>query len=90
MGLVHSDIKGKNILVDHYGVARIADFGVAVVFEHTGIASGTGGGGTKEYQAPELRNGTVQRSTRRSDIYALGTVIWEVNKSSSNLRTNGC
>jgi serine/threonine-protein kinase len=69
-GVIHRDFKPANVMLDGSGKVRITDFGLA------GAAGEILRAGTPAYMAPEqLAGGEV---TARSDIYALGLVLYEV------------
>src|SRR5690606_21320671 len=71
-GLLHRDLKPANIMIDREGRARITDFSLAAV---AGTASDIRAG-TPAYMAPEQLAG--REVTARSDIYALGLVLYEL------------
>jgi len=71
-GVIHRDLKPANVMIDGDGRARITDFGLAV----TGPQAGGEVAGTPAYMAPEQMLGAP--ATVRSDIYALGLLIYEV------------
>ena len=76
--VVHRDLKAHNIMRDARGVVRVMDFGIAKAL---GMASGgatlTGQiVGTPEYMSPEQARG--DQIDFRSDIYALGVVVFEI------------
>lgn len=77
-GVVHRDVKPANILIDLEGDAYLSDFGIAKVLEGvTGHLTETGATvGTPAYMAPEQSMG--QQVDARSDIYALGVVLYEM------------
>ena len=72
-GVLHRDLKPANIMIDGRGRAKIADFGLAGA---AGIHGAEARAGTPQYMAPEqVSGGTL---TERTDIYALGLVLYEV------------
>src|SRR5437764_4924433 len=75
-GVVHRDIKPANILIGQDGMVKVADFGIAKAalgddMTQTGTALGTA-----RYLAPEQVDGGLP--DRRSDIYSLGVVLYEM------------
>jgi len=75
-GIVHRDLKTPNIMIDTAGVARLMDFGVAKRLTDGTLTSTGQVVGTPEYMSPEQAQG--HRVDHRSDIYALGVVVYEV------------
>jgi eukaryotic-like serine/threonine-protein kinase len=71
-GVLHRDLKPANVMLDGEGNVRITDFGLAVV---EGDASAMHAG-TPQYMAPEQLAG--QRASVKTDIYALGLVLFEI------------
>jgi len=73
-GVLHRDLKPSNIMVDSQGRVFITDFGLAAV---TGeLREAQAREGTPAYMAPEQLAGS--EVTARSDIYALGLVLYEM------------
>ena len=73
-GIIHRDIKPSNILFSSQHRATLADFGIAKDQNKAGNTT-TFGGGTATYMSPEQAEGLPL--TRATDIYSLGTVIYE-------------
>ena len=77
-GVLHLDVKPKNLLFTSAGVMKVADFGIAQVVSE-GATLVTHGGevlGTPAYIAPEQAMGNAL--TPAADIYAAGTVLYEL------------
>jgi Tol biopolymer transport system component/tRNA A-37 threonylcarbamoyl transferase component Bud32 len=78
-GVIHRDIKPENILL-HDGQALVADFGIALAMTQAGGTRMTETGmslGTPYYMSPEQAMGE-REITARSDVYALGAVLYEM------------
>jgi eukaryotic-like serine/threonine-protein kinase len=77
-GVVHRDLKPENIMVDDQDRIKIIDFGIALKEDARRIthASVTPALGTPDYISPEQVKG--QRGDQRSDIYALGAMLYEM------------
>src|SRR5262245_5234484 len=78
-GVLHRDLKTPNIMRDGRGVVRLLDFGIAKLLTPSGTLAVTAVQrvvGTPEYMSPEQIRG--DDLDERSDIYALGVVIFEI------------
>ncbi len=73
LGVVHRDVNPPNILLSSVGEVKLCDFGIAKARDHS-----TRGGlkGKFGYMSPEQAHGRPLDA--RSDIYALGVVLWEM------------
>ena len=77
-GVVHRDLKPENIMVDAEDRIKIIDFGIALKEDARRIthATVTPALGTPDYISPEQVKG--QRGDQRSDVYALGAMLYEM------------
>ena len=74
-GIVHRDVKPANVMVMKNGLIKITDFGIAQMSSASRTVSGMVMGSPK-YMSPEQVVG--QAVDGRSDIFALGVVIYEM------------
>lgn len=80
--IVHRDLKPANVLFSSSGEPKIGDFGLAKVLyereESSVDVTRTGEAvGTPRYMAPEQASGAVALIGPRTDVYTLGTLLYE-------------
>jgi predicted Ser/Thr protein kinase len=77
--ILHRDFKSANVLIDKFGAARIADFGLSKL---TSKEMTTLGKKTDDIQwsAPEIIQSTGDNHafSEASDVYSFGVVMWEI------------
>jgi serine/threonine protein kinase len=82
--IVHRDVSPQNVLIGHNGHVKLIDFGIAKSQRVSRHATGGAVLGKLGYMAPEqLRVAPVDR---RTDLYALGVMLWEMLTSRSLFR----
>ncbi len=77
-GAVHRDLKPANILIPKKGPPKVADFGLAHLMQADSLLTRSGTQlGTPVYMAPEQARGANNQITARTDVYALGAILYE-------------
>jgi len=101
-GVIHRDLKPRNIMVGRYGEVLVMDWGLAkVVGEHEAVSTVRSGRdseldafrtltglavGTPAYMSPEQARGETAAIDQRSDIYCLGVLLYEMLSGESPYR----
>ncbi len=80
-GVLHRDLKPSNVLVDRHGVPHVLDFGLAkdTLDDAVTLVSMTGQVvGTLPYMSPEQARGNHDQVDIRTDVYALGVMLYRL------------
>ncbi len=78
-GVVHRDLKPANMMIDGDGQPHLMDFGLAR--RDVGEITVTMDGqvlGTPAYMSPEQAQGEAHTADRRSDVYSLGVILFQL------------
>jgi serine/threonine-protein kinase len=77
-GVLHRDLKPGNILITREGQPKVSDFGLAKLLGENAAHTQSGAiVGTPSYMAPEQAAGHVHDVGPATDVYALGTILYE-------------
>ncbi|MFK7929205.1 MAG: SUMF1/EgtB/PvdO family nonheme iron enzyme [Myxococcota bacterium] len=95
-GVLHRDIKPDNVMLGTFGEVQVMDWGLAkvrghaTVLEPVAVDSGRlnvtrvgAVAGTPSYMAPEQARGEHDKLDARTDVYALGSILYEILNGSS-------
>ncbi len=91
-GVIHRDLKPSNVMIGDYGEVYVLDWGVAKVLGSAEVAveeddvptragERTRAGvvmGTPGYMSPEQARGDIDKLDPRTDVYALGAILFEL------------
>ena len=83
LGVIHRDLKPSNILIDAAGDPHLLDFGLAKALETQESAGATLSlegmeAGTPSYMSPEQAAGHLKQVDTRTDVYALGVLLYQL------------
>ena len=87
LGLVHRDISSSNIMISYDGAVKLLDFGIARATNQSQKTQTGTLKGKIPYMSPEQCRSS--RLDRRSDLFSLGTVMFEITTGRRPFRGQG-
>lgn len=87
-GVVHGDLKPQNIMVGTRGDVQVIDWGFARIEAPSVRSASDRVAGTPAYMAPEQARGEVRAIDPRTDVFALGAILFEVLTGEMLYRAN--
>ncbi|RIA96293.1 kinase-like domain-containing protein [Glomus cerebriforme] len=87
-GIIHRDLHSKNILVKDDGKLLIADFGLSKKLVEASSNSIANTLGIPQYTDPRCYGITKFKKDKKSDIYGLGVLLWEISSGFPPQRDN--
>ena len=85
--LVHRDISPQNVMMSRDGAVKLIDFGIAKATTNQQLTQGNVLKGKFSYMSPEQASG--KRLDRRSDIFSVGVVLYEMLLGEKPFRVPG-
>ena len=78
-GVLHRDLKPSNVMIDAQDQPHVTDFGLAKLLKSDSELTQTGAVmGSPSYMSPEQAQGRSDQVSIRSDVYALGAMLYEL------------
>ncbi|WP_372368844.1 protein kinase [Candidatus Uabimicrobium sp. HlEnr_7] len=76
--IIHRDLKPSNIMLDINNHVKVVDFGIAKKMDEEKYTRTGQVVGSIQYMPPEQMNGSVHDIDERSDVYTIGTILYEL------------